>query len=983
MTSPWSELTLAEEPAVDLLERLGYEYVPASELDADRDGPSEAILGMRLAAAIRRLNPWISDTNVKRAIRALTSVQAASLVEANSLVHRALVHTVSVEQDTHDGQGKKGRDVRFIDFDDPHSNDFVVTRQFRVRGSSHDVVPDVTLFVNGIPLVVIECKSPTIRNPLEQGIEDMLQYQEVGDRYRGMGAPRLFHTAQILAVTCRASARYATVGTPAQFWAEWRDKDLSLDELRTELGRDPEPQDVLLWSLAKPETLLDITRGFVAFEPVHGRLVRKIPRYQQYQAVNKAVERIRARRGADDRGGVIWHTQGSGKSLTMLWLAVKFRSLPEMRNPTIVVVTDRIDLDDQITGTFQRCGFPNPVQATTVANLRKLLRGAPGQTILTTVQKFQTANPANVPVLSDEENVFVLVDEAHRTEYGPLSAMMRAALPKACFIAFTGTPIDKRERSTLQTFGDYIDTYTIDQSVRDGATVPIYYESRIARLRTTEDDTLDRLFDRLFADHTDEERHALKVRYANKRTVAAVPDRVRGIAFNILDHFEAYIRPNGFKAQVVAESQQLAVAYCQALRSFEPQGYQVEVVISGDEHGLRPYKRTKAEERDIIDRFKDPDDPLAILVVCDKLLTGFDAPVEQVMYLDANLREHRLLQAIARVNRPASGKGYGLVVDYWGVSEELQDALHVYFEPGEVATAMLPLSAEFPRLEGRRRRAMRFFDRVDREDLNACIFVLEPEDVRAEFEVEFRRFSQSLEMVLPHPEGLRYVTDLRWLGAVRNAARNRFRDEQLDLKACGAKVRELIEQHVRAEGVQQLLEPVSIFSDKFEEELAKLGTPEARASEMEHALRHEIHVGLDQNPAFFETLRQRLDKIIDDWKQRRIDAAEQLRLLDGLADEMRSLGDRARQLGLTEDELAFHSLLLAQEAEEAPSVDLARELVALLDEVAVVDWIRKEDTQREMRRRIKRALRGAGVESSRIEALTAKVLDLARARLAR
>jgi len=987
----WSEAYLAEEPAAELLQSLGYTFVAPDQLDDDRESVKEAVLARRLLEAVHRLNPWISDANAKRAIRALTSPQAVDLVEANATVHAALVHTVAVAQDIGDGQGKKHHNVKFIDFDDPRANDLVVTRQYRVAGAKHDIIPDIAVFVNGIPIVVIECKSPTTQNPLAAGIEDMLRYQEAEDRHRGLGAPRLFQTVQVLAVVCQQQARYATVGTPASRWAEWKVPfPLTLDELQARLGRIPTPQDVMLAGIMRPDNLLDLIQNYVVFEAEQGRTVRKTARYQQFMAVTKAVDRVTQRGKGDRRGGIVWHTQGSGKSLTMLWFAVKLRRLAELANPTIVIVTDRTDLDDQISGTFHRCGFPNPVQASTVAHLRRMLRAGPGQTITTTVQKFQSEPTKRPEVLTEEANAFVLVDEAHRTQYKVLAANMRAMLPNACFVAFTGTPIDQKSRSTLRTFGPYIDTYTIEQSVADGATVPIYYESRQVNMGVA-DGTIDQVFDRVFADQTEADREAIKARYATKKAIAGVPDRVRLIALNITDHYERYIRPNGFKAQVVAESQEAAVAYLKAIRELEPQGYTAEVVISADRPELEEYRRTKAQERKLIERFRDERDPLSILVVCDKLLTGFDAPVEQVMYLDANLREHTLLQAIARVNRPAEGKDYGLVVDYWGVSQELQDALGI-FAPSEVANAMVPLSDELPRLDARHRMAMRFFDRVDRNDLEACVRRLEPEDVRTEFDLAFRRFAQTLEMILPDPAGLAYVPDLQWLGRVRNAARVRYRDDRLDLRDAGRKVWRLISDYVRASGVEQLLEPVSIFSERFEEELAKLPSAEARASEMEHAIRHEITVRLDENPVFYESLRDRLNRVIDDWRQERIDGAQQLQLLEGITSEIRTAGQRAEQLGLTEDEFAFQQLL-ADEADlgEASqdgadgglSSELAREVVGGLRELAVIDWARKDDVQREMRRHVKRLLRASGVAGDALDPLALKILDLARARLAR
>lgn len=993
----WDELHLAEEPADVLLRDLGYTFVPAEVLDTERETSAEPVLVQRLAAALRRLNPWIDDENVQRGVRHVTHVVGGRLVEANEAVHTALVHSISLEQDL--GQGKRGQTVHFIDFENPSNNELIFTRQYRVAGAKQTVIPDLVVFVNGLPLVVIECKSPTITDPMDKAIEQLTRYQELEDQFRNVGAPRLFHAAQLFVATCGQAARYATVGTPRRYWSEWKvPYPLTLDQLQTRLGRIPTAQDVLLFGLLQPANLLDLVQNFIVFEVEGARSIKKLARYQQFIAVNRAVERIRRAETASQRGGVVWHTQGSGKSLTMVFLAVKLRRLREAENPTLIVVTDRRDLDNQIAGTFRRCGFPNPVQAKSVRDLRRLVSKGSGQTVMTTVQKFQEAATGRHPVLNQGANIFVMVDEAHRTQYRSLAANMRRALPEACFLGFTGTPIDKRDRSTFQTFGPYIHTYTIEQAVQDGATVPIYYEMRQSQDHV-EGDTLDAIFERVFRDRTEEERERIKQRFATAEAIAGAPRRVERICLDIIEHFEKYIHPNRFKAQVVACSREVAVEFKETLdRLGAPPSALIMSSGHNDPEHLAKWHTSKEEQRKLIDRFKDADDPLAILVVCDMLLTGFDAPVEQVMYLDSPLREHNLLQAIARVNRPADGKDYGLVVDYWGVAEHLEEALSV-FAPSDVAGAMKPKTEELPRLESRHRTALRFFTGVRRDDLEACVWVLEPEDTRAEFDLAFRRFSQSMDMLLPDPAALPYVADLKWLGKVRNAARARFRDDRLDLSGCRAKVRQLIEDHIRSEGVTRLLDPVSILSPEFEEEVAKLSSDEAKASEMEHAIRHELHVRLDENPVFYQSLREKLEQIIDARRQAQIDAAEQLRLLRGIVTEIRNVHSTAQDLGLNESGYAIYELLgnspegaagdrIAEPRAHYGPVDsdrrdLATEILQALEGQAVVDWTHKEDVQRRMRLAIKRQLRQSGYPPERVEALTAQLMDLARVRLAR
>lgn len=983
------ELAQAEEPADALLRSLGYTFMDAETLADERENMSDPVLATRLERKLKELNPDISDENIRKAVRAMRQVQATGLIEANEKMHIALTHGISIEQDL--GMGKKGQTIKYIDFDNTERNEFLFTRQYRVAGAQTDIIPDIVCFINGIPLVVIECKSPTIQNPIAEATERMTRYQELTEMYRRRGAPRLFHTAQILIAACGQAARFGTVGTTPDRWAEWKAPyPMTLDELQRLAGHLPTPQDVLLAGLLRKENLLDVIRNFIVFETVQGRTVRKLTRYQQYIAVNEAVKRILNARRPGQRGGVIWHTQGSGKSLTMIFLAVKLRRLKETENPTIVVVTDRTDLDDQISGTFARCGFTNPVQAKSVKDLRELLSRGSGMTVMTTVQKFQDATSDMHPELNENENVFVFVDEAHRTQYKQFAANMRRAMKNACFVGFTGTPIDKKDRSTFNTFGPYIHTYTIEQSVADGATVSIFYEMRDTR-DNVEGEDLEDIFDRVFHDKTPEERSAIKQKYATPQAIAEAPERIERVCRDMLDHYNRVIRPNGFKAQIVAGSRHAAATYKETLdRLGAPESAVIMSFGHDDDEHIARWATTKKEQRELIEKFKDKDDPLSILVVCDMLLTGFDAPVEQVMYLDAQLKEHNLLQAIARVNRPNAGKDYGLVVDYWGVATDLREALAV-FSPGDIEGAMRPKTDELPRLESRHRTAMRFFNGIGRADTEACLRALEPEDVRAEFNIVFRRFSESMDMLLPDPAALPYVKDLKWLGDIRNAARVRYRDERLNLDGCRAKVRAIIEEHIRTDGVEQLLEPVSILSPEFEERLEALGSDEARASEMEHAIQHEIHVRMDENPVFFGSLRERLEAIIDERRRTRIDAATQIRQMNDIKGDIVGVQLAAQEVGLDDTGFAIYELLGAERNSETPieeSVpentgrrDIAAAILERLRDLAVVDWIHKEDVQRRMRQEIKKNLRSAGYEKNRIETVTVQLMDLARVRL--
>ena len=1035
----WNEQHLAENPAVDLLQSLGYTYVPPEDLEGERASFKEAILTGRLAAALKRLNPWLSDTNVARAVKAVTQVPATGLAEANEALYTSLTYGIALEQDR--GEGRRSHTVRFLDFDDPGRNEWMVTRQYRVLGSKKHVIPDVVVFVNGLPLAVVECKSPTIGDAWKaEAVKQLRRYQEADARWKDQGAPRLFEAAQILVGTCGERAVYGTVGTPERFFLEWKEPyPLSVKQLGRKLGRAPTPQDILLYGLLEPRNLLDVVRSFVVFEVEGGRTVRKLARYKQFVAVNEAMRRIRTARKPGARGGIVWHTQGSGKSLTMLWLALKLRRDESQRQPAIVIVTDRTKLDRQIAGVFTACGFPNPERADSVRSLRRILGHPTGRTVMTTIQKFQeiagaggagraaeraadhpaltaaadraAERAADHPTLSEAANVFVLVDEAHRTQYRSLAANMRRALPNACFLGFTGTPIDKQDRSTLRTFGPYIDTYTIEQAVRDGATVPIFYEGRLPELRII-GQTIDQVFDRVFADRSDEERAAIRQRYATEQAIAGAPRRIEAICLDLIDHFTRFIAPNRFKAQVVAASRHDAVTFKETLdRLNAPESAVIMSAGHNDEERLARRHLAREQQDRLIERFKDRGDPLSILVVCDMLLTGFDAPVEQVMYLDAPLREHGLLQAIARVNRPCGEeKTYGLVVDYRGVSAKLQEALAV-FSTTDVQGALTPNVDELPRLESRHAAAMRFFlppvkdrpvtDRpvADTNDLDACVRMLEPEDVRAGFDLAFRRFSRSMDMLLPDPRALAYRADLQRLGKIRGAARARYRDDRLDLSGCGEKVRTLIAGAVAADGVEILVKEVRLFSPEFEEKIDALATDDAKASEMEHAIRHEINVRVEENPAFYRSLRERLEEIVEERRRQRLDAARQLSLLNHLCKELKGEQTLAQDLGLDARGFAIYGLLELRRPtpvrddavrEDGAVYDAAcnvanRDLASLIDdEVApfteLVDWWQKDDLQRQMRSRIKRRLRAGGVAADAVESLAADIVDLARVR---
>ncbi|MGN6363348.1 type I restriction endonuclease subunit R [Asticcacaulis taihuensis] len=987
-TSDKLEIELVEEPAADLL-RVLFDYKPLSGEDVRklREGlNTEPVLTVRLAECLSRLNPWLDAEGVRRAMANVTRIAAVDTMEANEKAHTALSYGVTV---AHADNGRRqDRTVRFFDFDDASANLFEFARQVPIRGSRQDILPDMIIYVNGLPLAVIECKSPALADPMGDALRQFRRY-EGRDEFSGLGCPRLFETAQISIALARDVAKYGTTQTPARYWAEWKDPyPFTLDSLASQLGRTPTGQDILLAGLLAPTNLLDLVRNFVMFETIDGRRVKKLARYQQFVAVGRAIDRIRTAVDPKKRGGVIHHTQGSGKSLTMVFLATKLRRLPEAENPTLVIVTDRTDLDDQISAQFKRSGFPNPIQASSGEALREALSSGAGKTVLTTVHKFHSAVPKRSSTISDDPNVFIMVDEAHRTQYGALAARMRAGLPNACMLAFTGTPIDKKDRSTKEVFGDYLHRYLIDQAVKDGATVPIYYEMRDPRLRIHDGRELEQEVRSKFPELTDDEIEKLKRGMRLQEKLAGSKVRIDTIAADILEHYRTTIEPNGFKAQIVTISRDIAVTYIETLRRLGAP--ECALIMSGsnnDSARLQAYHLSKKDRDDRIARFKKPNDPLKFLVVCDMLLTGFDAPVEQVLYLDAPLREHTLLQAIARVNRTADGKSYGLVVDYWGDNRRITAALDLFSEEDGVLNALRPFTEKVQLLESRHRAAMRLFEGIDRNDEEVCVELLEADDVRAKFELDFQRFSEAMDMILPDPKALEepYASDLKWLSRLRAVAGRRYRDERFDARPYGAKVGEIITKHLSAEGVEQLLAPRDILDPAFKQHLDSLKTADAKAAEIEHAIKHEIHVHRDQNPAAYASLWEQVEKIVNERREARVSAASALARLQEIADSVAGVRSGRSQTGQGLSGTAGAILpFITGVSEFEGSSDAATDVAKSLEDfAAVVDWQHKEDVQRQMRRSIKERLRLIGMDAASIEAVTAKVMDVARARLAR
>ena len=1028
MTSPskLNEYNHAERPALDLLEQLGWTYVPRDALAAERGDERQVLLKRRLKAALQRLNQWMTEEQADRVIFELEHIDALGMAR-NQRVHECLTYGMPLTVDRSGSQ--RTHTVRFFDFDHPEGglNEFVVTTQFRVRrgnergGQENDermVIPDLVLFVNGIPLVVMEAKSPSLLDVWKtKAVRQLRRYQEAGPEWHGSGAPELFYYNLLCVAHCGASAAYAGLGAPENAYFEWKSVlPYTENEVRNSFGVEPKGQAQLIVGLLSPSTLLDILRDYVIYEPERGRLVKKLPRYQQYRAVRAALDRILTGRKPEDRGGVVWHTQGSGKSLTMLWLATKLRREPRLANPTIVVVTDRRQLDRQISETFQRCGFPAPEQASSSRDLRRLLTTGAGRTIMTTIQKFEdalTVPGGELDVLNPSENVIVMVDEAHRTQFGILGGRMSRALPNAVLVGFTGTPIDKGfKHSTMRRFGSLIDSYTIPQSVADGATVPIYYEARLPELAIEGPDTLDKLFDAMFGDESPEMQLRLRRRYANKETVAEAQRRIEMVALDISEHFKQRVRPNGFKAQVVAPSRAAALRYSERLNSFGLPAYPIITTSASDGPEFKVARELDQEQ--ITNSFVDPEGDPEVLVVVDMLLTGFDAPVEQVLYLDRGLREHGLLQAIARVNRRfthnqegvVTEKQHGLVVDYHGVSRDLEEALSTFDWP-DVQNTMKELE-EDPALviEAAAVQAESHFGGRNLSDIWTCVGIFAADahtdgdfkaDLFEKFNADYRQFSRLMDRFLPDPRALDYTDRLARLTEIRAYVRAHFlgEDASVDWTEIGAKVKRLVDERISA-SVRELMRPVSILDQDFDQKIASLPHDEARASLMEHAIRAQIHEGLATNPAFYEKLSEQLARIIEDLRKQLIDSAEACKRFSLVLKIIRSEAEIAAEHGLSPVSFAIYELLDEDPAKVSPgsvgeeqahyrthfdeeTKGVARKVESIIaPHTGVVDWQSNDEIKRLMRRDIKREIRPAeDYTEEQLDALAERIVALA------
>lgn len=1051
----WSEV---ERPLLLQLGRMGWQYLPG-DIDVpdltERENFRQVVLYGRLREAIKRINADdgpVDDLTVDRAIRALEATGGQALLEKNRILTERLIKGVPVEST--DPGAQRQRWIRFIEFDPAKQdrNDFLAINQFRVDlpGRGTFVIPDVVLFVNGLPLVVVECKSPSITDPVGEGLDQLLRYSN--NRYwveEDEGIEDLFLFNQLMVVTSFYKARLGTLGAYHEHYMEWKDTTpLTLEEVASELGKTPDKlksQELLAAGALRPAQLIDILRNFILFKIEDGKLIKIAPRYQQFRAVHKAVDRLltgktrqQDEKDQDRRGGIIWHTQGSGKSITMVYLVRKMRTIPKLRAFKVVVVTDRTDLEKQLRDTAALTGETirpddqdNRRRTSATETLKAILREQSPDIVFAMIQKylertgeaevFEYEVPVHPPkhredlqvadaprtktlrqvvrdqefeVLNESPNILVLIDEAHRSHTKTFHANLMKALPNAAKIGFTGTPIMRSDKASTQgIFGEFIDKYRLNEAVEDEATVKIVYEGRTADGLVEHTDRLDQKFEDQFREYTEAEKQVIKNKYAAEGDVLEAPKLIAEKAADMLRHYVRAVLPNGFKAQVVAVSRLAAIRYREALAEARARlAAEIEALdpgklrLSGEDleredeytrfligaskhldtirrlefaaivshnHNDPPSWRNwtdKASQDALIARFKKPlvhEDPtkqdgLAFLCVKSMLTTGFDAPVEQVLYLDRKVVAHELLQTIARVNRRVRGKDCGYIVDYIGVARHLHDALGDYDD--ETHDPMVDVRDEVPKLRDRHKRVLDVF--LTRgissiRDIEACVDLLADVKIRSEFINTFRLFLESLGIVMPRPEAVPYLRDAKILGFIAKVAANLYYDDQLNLYGVRHKVKALIDEYIAANGIDPKIPPIEILDVNFAEHVDAGKSAKARASRMLHAARHHISIHLHEDPTLFTKLSERLEQILQDLKDNWTELERELRRF---IDEELKQGREQQIEGLDPKVQAPFFGLLKEVIEAASGQKLQGDTFrsAVTATVEIVDHVRKE-----------------------------------------
>jgi len=988
-------------------------HLAPGEPAQERERFDQVVLTGRLRAALARINATATPDAIDEAVRRLTIASSPELVRANRDLHRLLVEGVAVPIRRADGSPGH-HTLEVVDWAHPERNDFVALNQLAVHEGTHRRRADVVLYVNGLPLVVLELKTPSKATATVADAFHQLQtYQRE--------IPALFTHNALLVISDGIEARAGTITSDLSRFMPWKTIDGSALAAKGSLALE-----VLARGMFDRARLLDLVRRFVVFEDDGRSITKKVAAYHQYHAVRKAVDCTLPATAAtgNQRIGVVWHTQGSGKSLTMAFYAGAIIQHPRMDNPTLVVLTDRNDLDDQLFGTFCACRHllrQDPQQANDRTDLRRLLQRVSGGVVFTTIQKFlPDAKGDQHPLLSDRRNIVVIADEAHRSQYDFIDGFarhLRDALPNAAFIGFTGTPIEQTDKNTQAVFGDYIDVYDIQRAVDDGATVRIYYESRLAKLtiKETERPVVDASFEEVTEGEEASTKERLKGRWARLEALVGAEPRIRQVAEDLVAHVERRNEALEGKAMIVGMSRRICVELYRAITALRPAWHDpdetkgaIKVVMTGsasDPADWQQHIRSKQGRDAIARRFKDPADGLRLVIVRDMWLTGFDVPCLHTMYLDKPMQGHGLMQAIARVNRVFKDKPGGLVVDYLGIAPQLKAALATYTASGgdgrptldqEEAVAVMQEKYEvvLGLLHGFDLDRVREADPKGRLGLlpAAMDHVLGQKDGKARFLAAVLALSQAFALAVPHDAALAIRDDVAFIQAVRAAI--------LKIGASGGDggkssedydhaIRQIVSQAVSAGGVVDvyaeagLKNPdISILSDEFLDEVRGLPHRNLAIEMLERLLNNEVKSRQRTNLMQSRSFAELLDKAVLAYQNRAIEAAKVIEELIDLAKRMRAADKRGESLGLTVDEVAFYDALEVNDSAvkvlgEPTLKDIAHELVEAVRRNVTIDWTSKESVRAKLRVLVKRILRKYGYPPDKQEKATETVLEQA------
>jgi type I restriction enzyme R subunit len=914
-----------EKPLLDQLRGLGWTVLDLDskqQPDATfRDTFTEVVMLPVLRERLKVINPWLETDQIEEVVKQLTaSFPSTNLIQNNRHVLQLLLENTSVSENR--STGEKSPTVRFIDFRHREGNSFIAVCQFKVRilGTEYHIIPDIVLFLNGLPVVVIECKSPKVKEPIPEAIDQLLRYSEQRGA-KGEGSAPLFYFNQFIVTTCRQEAKFGTLTTHNEkHFFRWADPfPRSLNDLEHGTS-SPNDQQRLVAGMLDRDNLLDIIRTFTLFSTNDkGETIKVVARYQQYRAVKLAVKRLLEGATPRERSGIIWHTQGSGKSLTMMFMVREMYRHSSLSKWKVIFVTDRTQLEDQLSETSQSIGFSVKI-ADSIKTLKELLATDSSDLVMAMIHKFREVDlKETFPELNASPYILVMTDEAHRSQYSMLGANLDKGIPNSARIGYTGTPIDKTER----VFGDYIDKYTMRQSIQDGVTLEIVYEGRTHNAEVPDKVAMDTEFQDVFSEYNLKERLAI-LGYGSRDAYLESKATIAAKGADMVSHYITHVFPNGYKAQIVAASREAAVRYKEYvdaalndelanLTKSNPlkldldrlKRLKTDVVISGrhnDLPHLKPYI-DEGKHRTTIKSFKLPFDSeeegvkgdVGIVIVNNMLLTGFDAPVEQVMYLDKIIVAHGLLQAIARVNRVGGeSKEKGFVVDYVGVGHHLKRALDSYDEreQNEVLDVLSFPEEELRALRASQAAITEFLKKhglADLTDHDAFFDLFYDEDLRFEFMSLFKTFTTCLNVVFPAKEALDFMGEYQTLVEINVLAGKHFRDERLSMKGIPPKLRKITDAFLESRGIEVRVEPISILDEDFEKDVGSHKRTKTKAAEIEHAVRHHLEVDLGDDPdlqasfaealaLIFEECKDNWDKIFDELeklRQRLINASQE------------------------------------------------------------------------------------------------------------